>query len=42
MTLALDGRSAWVDVHGIATQGRFIWLADNRAGLLCRFVIPSG
>jgi hypothetical protein len=26
-----------VDVHGIATQGRFVWLADNRAGMLYRF-----
>jgi hypothetical protein len=26
-----------VDVHGIGTQGRFVWLADNRAGMLYRF-----
>jgi sugar lactone lactonase YvrE len=28
--------SGRVDVHGIATQGRSLWLADNRAGLLYR------
>jgi hypothetical protein len=26
-----------VDVHGIGAQGRFVWLADNRAGQLYRF-----
>jgi streptogramin lyase len=26
-----------VDVHGIGTQGRFVWLADNHAGVLYRF-----
>jgi hypothetical protein len=26
-----------VDVHGIGVQGRFVWLADNRSGLLYRF-----
>jgi streptogramin lyase len=26
-----------VDVHGLRTQGRFVWIADNRAGLLYRF-----
>ncbi len=25
-----------VDVHGIGTQGRYVWLADNRAGVLYR------
>jgi hypothetical protein len=24
-------------VHGIGTQGRFVWLADNRVGMLYRF-----
>jgi streptogramin lyase len=26
-----------VDVHGMSTQGRSVWLADNHAGLLYRF-----
>jgi len=25
-----------VDLHGIGAQGRFVWLADNRAGVLYR------
>jgi len=25
-----------VDVHGLVAQGNFVWLADNRSGVLYR------